>query len=66
MDEELRERLDRQERQLQEIQISVEKTRKYILIMVIGSVVLVVLPLILAAFIIPAAMSSYLGALEGL
>jgi type IV secretory pathway component VirB8 len=53
MDQEIKNRLDKQDELLQKIYISAEKTRKYILATVIVTVVLFVLPLIGLAIVIP-------------
>lgn len=53
MDEELKRRLDTQDEKLSLIYISVEKTRKYFLWTMIGTIVMFVLPLIGLFFAIP-------------
>lgn len=58
MDDDTRTALATQEAKLEEIYISVEKTRKYFLWTLIGTVVMFVLPLIAALFIIPAFIST--------
>ena len=66
MDEEIKNRLDAQDRYLQEIFTSVEKTRKYFLIMMWGTVLMFVLPLIGLIFVIPSFLSMYTTGLDGL
>lgn len=58
------ERHVRLEQKIDAIYASAEKTRKYILIMLIGTVVMFVLPLIMAGFMIPFMMST-LGGVYG-
>ena len=53
MTDELTQKIDAQEKKLDAIYASVEKTRKYILWTVIGTVVVFVLPLIGLIFVIP-------------
>lgn len=53
MDEEIKKRFDEQDKKLEEIRVSVEKTRNYIRWTIILSVVFVVLPLIGLFFVIP-------------
>lgn len=45
---------------------SVEKTRKYFLVIIWISVILFVIPLIAMVFIIPSFLDTYLGSLDGL
>jgi len=52
------EQLARVEQKIDAMFVSVEKTRKYILTMLIATGVMVVLPLIIAAIILPMVMSS--------
>ncbi len=66
MDKEIKNRLDAQDRYLQEIFTSVEKTRKYFLIMMWGTVLMFVLPLIGLIFVIPSFLSMYTTGLDGL
>ncbi len=58
MDEELKQRLDKQDEYLQNIYKSAEKTRKYFLWTLIATLVVIVLPLIGLIFVIPAFMRS--------
>jgi hypothetical protein len=69
MDTQLQSRIDALEKKLDAVYASVEKTRKYILVMVIATVITLVLPLVGALFIIPSIMSNYSNysvSLEGL
>lgn len=52
------EQLARVEQKIDAMFVSVEKTRKYLLTMLIATGVMVVLPLIIAAIILPMVMSS--------
>jgi len=53
MEQELLEKLNKQEERIEQIYISVEKTRKYFLWTLIITVVMIVLPLIGLAIVIP-------------
>jgi hypothetical protein len=59
MDETIKQQLAAQDEKLEAIYISTEKTRKYLLIIMWSSVAMIVLPLIAAALIVPAIISSY-------
>ncbi len=59
------ERLDRLEQKIDAIYKSTEKSRKYLLTMLIGTVVMVVLPLILAAVLLPMMLST-VGTMYGI
>ena len=52
------ERLAQLEKKIDAIYISTEKSRKYLLTMLISSIVMVVLPLLLAGIILPMVLSS--------
>ena len=65
MDAELAQRLQAQDAKLDAIWQSVEKTRKYFQMTFWITVILFVLPLVGLIFVVPYAMSSYLGALGG-
>ena len=54
------------EQKIDNIYISVEKTRKYFLWTGIITVAIIVIPLILMAFVLPSFMSNYVGNLQGL
>ena len=58
MDEDLNKRLDEQGKKLEEIWVSVEKTRKYLKWTLIVSLVFIVLPLIGLVFVIPQFLST--------
>jgi hypothetical protein len=58
MEQEILNRLQAQETLLKEVYASVEKTRKYFLWTMIGSVALIILPLIGLAFVLPSFMST--------
>lgn len=66
MDQELSAKLDAQDRKLDAIYVSVEKTRKYFLWTMIGTIITFVLPLIALMFVLPWAMNSVLSAYSGL
>lgn len=66
MENELLARIEAQEVKLEKIWISVEKTRKYLLISVWITVIMFVLPLLIAVIAVPMFINSYLGAFEGL
>jgi hypothetical protein len=59
MDTELKNRLDALEKTIQAVYVSVEKTRKYFLAVLIVSVIAFVLPLIGLLFAIPSMLSTY-------
>ena len=54
-----------QREMIQKIYVSVEKTRKYYLWTMWGTVIVFVLPLIILAFALPAFMNTYTSALSG-
>lgn len=64
MEQEILNRLQTQEELLQQIYASSEKTRKYLLWTLIGSLLLFVLPLIGLLFVIPSFISTYSSALN--
>ena len=67
MDEQhILQKLEEQEKKLETIYRSVEKTRKYFLWMLIITVVVFVLPLLGLLFLIPKVLSLYATGLEGL
>jgi type II secretory pathway component PulF len=59
MDPQLFARIETLEKKIDAIYISAEKTRKYILTMVVITVVTLVLPLVLMIAVLPSFMSSY-------
>lgn len=66
MEQHIEERLAAQEEKLDAIFVSVEKTRKYFLIMFWGTIIMLVLPLLGLLFAIPAFINSYSTSYEGL
>ncbi|MFM2414367.1 MAG: hypothetical protein RI911_60 [Candidatus Parcubacteria bacterium] len=69
MEEELKNTLIRLEQKIDKVYVSAEKTRRYLLTMLIVTVVTLVLPLFGLMLIVPSFMgtyNSYQGALEGL
>jgi len=66
MDPETKEKLEALQKRVEEIYISVEKTRKYFLWTLIATVVMFVLPLIALAFVIPYFMRTITSGLNGL
>jgi len=66
MAEELTKKLDLQGQKIDAIYRSVEKTRKYFLVIIWVSIIAFVLPLIGLVFVIPTFLNSYLGSFEGL
>ena len=66
MENEIQNKLNKQDEKLDAIYKSVEKTRKYFLIIIWITIIAFVLPLIAMIFVIPSFMSSYMGSLEGL
>ncbi|HEY4502343.1 MAG TPA: hypothetical protein VJH21_00735 [Candidatus Paceibacterota bacterium] len=62
-DEELGKRLDEQGVKLNAIFASVEKTRRYFLILIISSIVIFILPLFGLLFAIPAFLNNYTSVL---
>lgn len=66
MDQELQKKIDEQGVKIDAIYKSVEKTRKYFLMIIWITVLGVVLPLIGLAFVLPSFMSNYIGSFTGL
>lgn len=66
MDQEIQKKLMELEEKVNAIFTSVEKTRKYFLIVMWVTVLAFVLPLIGLVFALPAFLNSYLGAFNGL
>ncbi|OHA08434.1 MAG: hypothetical protein A3A44_00815 [Candidatus Sungbacteria bacterium RIFCSPLOWO2_01_FULL_60_25] len=66
MDPELRQKLEAQDQKLDRIERSVEQTRRYFLITLIVTAVVIVLPLLGLVIVIPQFLSAYNSALEGL
>ena len=66
MDQELQKRLDEQGAKLDAIYNSVEKTRKYFLIIAWVTIIAVVVPIIGLFFAIPSFLDNYTSTLNGL
>jgi hypothetical protein len=69
MDEIIKNQLAEQDRKIEAIYVSVEKTRKYLLIIMWSSVAMIVLPLLLALAVVPlviGSLGSYSTSLNGL
>lgn len=66
MDPQIRQLLEEQQKKIDAIYSSVEKTRKYMLWTIIGTVVVFVLPLLVAAIFLPSAISGYMSTLSDL
>jgi hypothetical protein len=69
MDEIIKNQLSEQDQKIEAIYVSVEKTRKYLLIIMWSSVAMIVLPLLLALAVVPMVISSlgsYSTSLNGL
>jgi len=66
MDPETKEKLEALGKRVEEIYISVEKTRKYFLWTMIATIVMFVLPLIALAIVIPFFLNTITSGLNGL
>ncbi|MBL4644743.1 MAG: hypothetical protein JKX80_02660 [Candidatus Pacebacteria bacterium] len=66
MEQDIQTKFEEVDAKLNAIWKSVEKTRKYFLVIIWGSVLMVVLPAIGLLFAIPKFINSYVGALDGL
>ena len=66
MNEEILKKIEEQDKKIDAIFISVEKTRKYFLFMIWVSVITFILPLIGLAFIIPFFLSALSKSFDGL
>jgi len=66
MNEETQKRLTALETRIEQIYVSVEKTRKYFLWIMWGTIIMFVVPLIGLAIVIPMFMTNYVGSLSGL
>lgn len=66
MDEILRSQLAAQDEKIDAIYVSVEKTRKFLLIIMWSSVIMVVLPLLAGLLIVPYIISSFSSYASGL
>ncbi len=66
MDDELKKKIEEQGVKIEAIYKSVEKTRRYFLIMTWITVIAIVVPLIGLAFALPSFVSNYTNSLNGL
>lgn len=66
MEQDIQTRLDAQDVMLQAIYTSVEKTRKYFLVVMWVTIAMVVLPALGLVFAIPMFLNSYLSSFDGL
>ena len=66
MEQNIEERLKELNDKIDAVFVSVEKTRKYFLVIIWITVIAFVLPLIGAFFIAPTFLDTYLGSLDGL
>ncbi|MCA9361396.1 hypothetical protein KC845_02455 [Candidatus Kaiserbacteria bacterium] len=66
MTPELQEQIDQQNIKIDAVYESVEKVRKYLLVIMWLTLGMVILPLLAALFIVPALINSYTSTLEGL
>jgi len=66
MDNKTQQQLDELEIKIAEIHTSVKKTEKYMQVTFWATVILVVLPMIIAVFVVPVVISKYLSMYEGL
>lgn len=66
MDEELKRKIEEQGIKIDAIYKSVEKTRRYFLIMTWITVIAIVVPLVALAFVLPSFLGNYVNSLGGL
>ncbi|MBT3730355.1 hypothetical protein HON59_01885 [bacterium] len=66
MENEIENKIKEQGEKIDAIYKSVEKTRKYFLVIIWITIIAVVLPLIAMIFILPSFLSSYMSSLQGL
>lgn len=66
MENEIRNQLETQNKKIDAIFESVEKTRKYFLTMMWITVLMVLIPLLGLMFVIPVFLRTYVGSLDGL
>ena len=66
MEEDIIKKIDEQGAKIEAIYKSVEKTRKYFLLIIWVSIICFVIPLIIMLFVLPSFISSYIGGLQGL
>ena len=65
MDQELKNKIDAQQIKIDAIYLSVEKTRKYFLIVTWVTILTLVVPMIGLAFFAPSVMNNYVNQLNG-
>ena len=65
MDQELKNKIDAQQIKIDAIYLSVEKTRKYFLIVTWVTILTLVVPMIGLAFFAPSVMNTYVNQLNG-
>ena len=66
MEQDIQNKLEEQDAKLDAIFVSVEKTRKYFVVMMWITIVVVVLPIIVLIFVIPSFINTYTETLGGL
>ncbi len=66
MDNTILEKLEEQSKKIDELSATVGKMKKYMLFSLWFTIVMLVLPLIIGAFVVPYLISSYLSSFEGL
>lgn len=66
MEQEIMKKLEEQDKKIDAIYKSVEKTRKYFLWTLIITIITVVLPMVAAAFVVPWALKTMISAYGGL
>ncbi|OGD68040.1 hypothetical protein A3E89_02735 [Candidatus Campbellbacteria bacterium RIFCSPHIGHO2_12_FULL_35_10] len=66
MDQELKNKIEELEKKVEAVYHSVEKIRKYFLLIFWVTLITFVVPLILMMFVVPMFMRNYLGSFQGL
>lgn len=66
MEQNIEQKISEMDKKINAIYVSVEKTRKYFLIIIWVTIIAFVLPLIGLAFVIPTFINTYLDAFNGL
>lgn len=66
MDERITQQLDAQDQKIDAIYTSVEKTRKYLLIIMWSSILMIILPLLAGVILVPFLISSFTNSYSGL
>lgn len=66
MEQQILDKIEEQNKKIDELVMLVNNVRRYFQIIIWVSVALFVLPLIAAVFIVPAFLNTYLGSLDGL